>query len=503
MCICASTCCFSRLVAVKILTMTQTAEANSTIGQGLIERFYREARAVAALDHKNIIRVFDVERTRTGPFMVMEYIDGIDLDKYVMAHGPIEVNRAAEYIRQAAEGLHHAFEAGLIHRDVKPSNLFLDRAGVVRLLDLGLARFFVDSRKNHAVTEQFDSNAILGTVDYMAPEQAIDSSKVDIRADIYSLGCTLYFLLTGKPVFEAESLPQKMMAHQMREPPPLKASRSDVPEGLQRALGMMIAKKPENRFQAPAEVAEALREFAVPPPAAPDTARMPKNSARSFRLGLCPQPSAQKQIGTGTFPAGPANPGSDVDGSGQETPSNLEQTRRIRPPRKDVEIEVDQEPPRKSPAKLIAAVVAGLAILGGVAAAVMFSGGSKAEPSSQKSPDEKEQQPPKVVPKPPSPGPASLTPAEAAKKVGEKVTVQFVVASMGGKTFLYLNSRLDFVSKDNFAVVLSPRQQVGMWAKPTNEMVVGKTIRATGVVKVYKDATQLELADLKDLVILE
>ena len=125
---------------------------------------------------------------------------------------PVGAESCCRVHRQAAEGLQHAHEAGLVHRDIKPSNLLLDRQESVRLLDLGLARFLVDSRRNQGVTEQFDANVILGTVDYMAPEQAIDSSRVDIRADVYSLGCTLYFLLTGKPVFEADAFAQKMLA---------------------------------------------------------------------------------------------------------------------------------------------------------------------------------------------------------------------------------------------------------------------------------------------------
>ena len=281
-----------RLVAVKVLGVGASVSANGPPSQGNVERFYREAQAVAALDHKNIARVFDVDQARGAPFMVMEYLDGADLNRYVADHGPLEANRAADYVRQAAEGLQHAHEAGLVHRDIKPSNLILDRLGVVRVLDLGLARFLVDSRRNQGVTERFDSKVILGTADFMAPEQAVDSSRVDIRADIYSLGCTLYFLLTGKMVFESDVFAQKMMAHQMQQPIPIRKHSPHVPQALEAVVTRMMEKKPQNRYQTPAEVAAALAEFAAPRPGPPDTKSMPKLAANSFRLGLCPQPSA-------------------------------------------------------------------------------------------------------------------------------------------------------------------------------------------------------------------
>ncbi|MCE9567268.1 MAG: phosphate ABC transporter substrate-binding protein PstS [Planctomycetes bacterium] len=280
-----------RLVAVKVLGVSPTNSANASQSQGNIERFYREAQAVAALDHKNIARVFDVDQTRGAPFMVMEYLDGVDLSRYVVGHGALDANRAADYVRQAAEGLQHAHEAGLVHRDIKPSNLILDRAGVVKVLDLGLARFLVDSRRNQGVTERYDSKVILGTADFMAPEQAVDSSRVDIRADIYSLGCSLYFLLTGKMVFDTDIFAQKMMAHQMQQPVPIRKHSPQVPAELEAVVARMMEKKPQDRYQTPAEVAAALVEFSKPTPAPPDTKSMPKLAANSFRLGLCPQPT--------------------------------------------------------------------------------------------------------------------------------------------------------------------------------------------------------------------
>jgi phosphate ABC transporter phosphate-binding protein len=301
-----------RLVAVKVLL---TGGWDPEAIQGATERFHREARAVAALDHPNIARVFDVDSARGSPFMVMEYVDGVDLHRYVEAHGALEPNRAAHYAAQAADGLHHAHRAGLVHRDVKPSNLILDRAGTVRLLDLGLARFRVEAHKNRGVTERYDSKVVLGTADFMAPEQAVDSSRVDTRADVYSLGCTLYFLLTGKLVFDTDVLAQKMMAHQMRQPVPVRTHAPAVPEALEAVLARMMAKKPEDRFQTPGEAAAALREFAAPPPGPPLSKSMPKLAARSYRLGLCPVPAQPPAGGTASTVS------SVRQGSGQWTAS--------------------------------------------------------------------------------------------------------------------------------------------------------------------------------------
>src|SRR5262249_21157784 len=154
-------------------------------------RFYREAQATASLDHPHIVRAFDVEDNERGHMLIMEYVDGVSLQALVAEREPLCPVRAAHYIRQAALGLQAAHEKGIIHRDVKPANLLVDREGVVKLLDLGLALLADD--------ECVLTNGVLGTVDYLAPEQSMDSHNVDARADIYGLGATFYFLLTGKP----------------------------------------------------------------------------------------------------------------------------------------------------------------------------------------------------------------------------------------------------------------------------------------------------------------
>jgi len=169
-----------RRVAIKVLP---TAKSTNPAALG---RFYREARASGILDHPNLVKAHDVDEEKGLHFLVMEYIDGVSLQDLIGKTGPLPVERAAHYIKQAALGLEAAHESGLIHRDIKPSNILLDRSGTVKVLDLGLARFFNDP--NDLLTIKYDDKAVLGTADYVAPEQALNSHGADIRADIYSLG---------------------------------------------------------------------------------------------------------------------------------------------------------------------------------------------------------------------------------------------------------------------------------------------------------------------------
>src|SRR5438045_2689896 len=224
-----------RRVAVKVLPTAKAAEPSS------LERFYREARAVAALDHPNIVHAYDIDQDDNLHFLVMEYVDGANLQDMVNKSVTMAVNRASHYIRQAALGLENAHEAGLVHRDIKPGNILVDRAGVVKILDMGLARFFHD--EEDVLTKKFDDN-VLGTADYLAPEQALDSHDVDIRADIYSLGATFYFCLTGRTPFHEGSVAQKLIWHQTRQPKPIRSLRPDVPEELVAIVDKMMAKDP-------------------------------------------------------------------------------------------------------------------------------------------------------------------------------------------------------------------------------------------------------------------
>jgi serine/threonine protein kinase len=267
-----------RLVAIKVLPLAKVAQPSS------LARFYREARAAAALDHPNIVRAYDSDQEGDLHFLVMEYVDGPSLQQVVHKHGPLAVSRATHYIRQAALGLQHLHETGLVHRDIKPSNILVDRQGTVKILDLGLSRFFHDQRD--MLTRNLDDHSILGTADYLAPEQALDSHEVDIRADIYSLGATFYFLLTGRPLFQGKGLSQKLLSHQFKEPTPLRELRPEVPEELAAVIGRMMAKDPAARYPVPAAVVEALDPWTEQPVPPPPEEEMPRLCLAARRAAI-------------------------------------------------------------------------------------------------------------------------------------------------------------------------------------------------------------------------
>ncbi|MFO0934985.1 MAG: protein kinase [Gemmataceae bacterium] len=241
-------------VAMKLLPVRDSEDKT------VVSRFMREARAAAAVNHPNVVRAHDFDLAeKKFYYLIMDFVDGCSLHDLVKKLGPLEPHVAAHYILQAAHGLNHILECGLIHRDLKPSNLLLDRTGTIRILDLGLARFTNDEKDN--LTRQLQGKSILGTADYLAPEQAILSDNIDIRADIYSLGATLYFLLSGRAPFENQSVTQKLLAHQIREPDPL----VNVPDGLANICKKMMEKKPEDRYQSPLELIDALAEWTAEP----------------------------------------------------------------------------------------------------------------------------------------------------------------------------------------------------------------------------------------------
>jgi serine/threonine protein kinase len=243
-------------VAVKVLPPEKTADAAA------LERFHREARAAATLSHPNLVRAFDIDRDGDFSFIVMEYVRGHDLQRLVEQGGPFPVARAVACIRQAARGLQHFYENALVHRDIKPGNILLDQQGTIKILDMGLARFFRENQDK--LTQEQSGGRILGTADYMAPEQAINSHRANIQADLYSLGATFYFLLAGRPPFGEGSIAEKMLWHQLRNPPSLRTWREDVPAELEAVLLRMMAKEPEERFASPAEVLDALEPWDRP-----------------------------------------------------------------------------------------------------------------------------------------------------------------------------------------------------------------------------------------------
>ncbi len=238
-----------RKVAIKILIPGKNDDHKLAM-----DRFQREARSVAALDHPNIVRIFDVASHNRVPYLVMEYVEGETLQHTIDHNGPFPYSTATEYVAQAASGLQHAHEKGFVHRDIKPGNLIRDKTDTIKILDMGLAR---SASASDMLTAQLDNGAVLGTADFISPEQAINSPSVDIRADIYSLGATLFSLIVGKPPFDGNTT-QKLLQHQLRSAPSLGSVDAALPIGLSQVVEKMLAKKPAERYQTPAEVIAAL-----------------------------------------------------------------------------------------------------------------------------------------------------------------------------------------------------------------------------------------------------
>jgi serine/threonine protein kinase len=232
-----------RIVAIKMLPPSLARDRD------LLLRFRREVKVAARLSHPNLVAVLDADEDRGVQFMTMEYIEGSDLDRLVRGGGALPAEKALDYVIQAARGLEAAHSVGIVHRDIKPGNLMLDDAGRVRVLDLGLARLVEVSQQldQTTVTALTQPGMLMGTVDFMAPEQGMDSRQADHRADVYSLGCTLYYLLTTRPPFGGSTFLSRLMAHQEQSVPSLTASRPDVFEGLDMAFHRMMAKNPSER----------------------------------------------------------------------------------------------------------------------------------------------------------------------------------------------------------------------------------------------------------------
>jgi serine/threonine-protein kinase len=296
----------NRVVALKVMRKECLGNPKAIL------RFQREIRAAGVLNHPHIVRAFDADQIGGSYFIAMEYIDGDDLAKIVKDRGPLKVQQACEYIRQAAHGLQHAFERGLVHRDIKPANLLVTRAvasdrrrssgliprpnldarsssvmarradaypfGMVKILDMGLARC-TDPLTGRASTTLTQIGSVMGTPEFIAPEQARDSHSSDVRADLYSLGCTLYFLLTGHPPFPHGNLTDKLLAHQFDDPVPVDRARREayrlgkaapendydrrVPLAVAAILNKLLAKNPEDRYQTPIELAGAFEAIAA------------------------------------------------------------------------------------------------------------------------------------------------------------------------------------------------------------------------------------------------
>jgi serine/threonine-protein kinase len=250
-----------RLAAVKLIRKDWLASRNAVL------RFQREIQAVARLSHPHVVHAYDADRAGKTYYIAMEYVEGTDLETLVKGRGPLPVAQACAYMRQAALGLQHAHEHGLIHRDIKPANFMVASAtGLVKLLDLGLARL-QEGAGAEALAYLTRTGAVVGTLDYLSPEQVLASDAVDGRSDLYGLGCTLYRLLTGQVVFPGRTLNDKLVKRCREEAPPVEGLRPEVPPGLAAVVRRVLARQPPDRYQTAAEVAEALAPWAFPPPA--------------------------------------------------------------------------------------------------------------------------------------------------------------------------------------------------------------------------------------------
>ncbi len=247
-----------RTVAIKMLPPNVTKDASA------IARFEREVTAAAKLRHPNIVAADDADCANGVHFLVMEMVEGSDLSALVKKNGPFSIEKAVNYVLQAAKGLEFAHHEGVVHRDIKPANLLLDKKGTVKILDMGLARLNgdVDAPTQAELTS---TGTVMGTVDYMAPEQALDTKTADARADIYALGCSLYYLLTGKATYGGDTLMAKLLAHRDQPIPALRSIRQEVPEQLDVVFRKLVAKKVEDRYQSMTEVIAELERCTAGP----------------------------------------------------------------------------------------------------------------------------------------------------------------------------------------------------------------------------------------------
>jgi serine/threonine protein kinase len=274
-----------RVVAIKMLPQNVTKDTAA------IARFQREVEAAAKLEHPNIVAAHDADEAGGVHFLVMQCVEGSDLSALVKKNGPFPFDKAVNYILQAARGLEFAHGEGVVHRDIKPANLLLDKKGTVKILDMGLARINTgDDAATQA--ELTGTGAVLGTVDYMAPEQALSTKHADARADIYSLGCSLHYLITGKAAYDGDTLMAKLLAHREK---PIPSLGPNVSEQVQAVFEKMVAKKVEDRYQAMSEVVADLQECAVATSSAGKPQITSESSSDNANLSFLAEATAHTQ----------------------------------------------------------------------------------------------------------------------------------------------------------------------------------------------------------------
>ena len=263
-----------RIVAIKVIPF---------VGEDpdLQRRFRNEAQSAARLDHPNIARVFDVGSQDDWHYIVFEYISGTNIRDQVTRDGPHSIDDAIYYTCQLADAIHHASQRGIVHRDIKPSNVLISDDDQVKLVDMGLAR-----SDNFELSEDMTASGVtLGTFDYISPEQARDPRDADVRSDIYSLGCTLYFMLTGRPPYPGGTMLQKLLSHGNSPPPDPRVLRAEVSEDLTAIIHKMLAKSPEQRYQTARDLIADLKELATR-----------ENLTRAETLGVVPAPAPSTSL---------------------------------------------------------------------------------------------------------------------------------------------------------------------------------------------------------------
>lgn len=371
-----------RVVALKVV---RSALLKNDIA---LKRFQREVRAAARLNHPNIVRVFDADQVGDRHFLVMEYIAGIDLAKMVKDRGPLPIAMACSVVRQAALGLQHAHDLGFIHRDIKPSNLLIAAdtknqytvRSAVKILDMGLARVqSEDGAGDHISTELTRTGTVIGTPDFMSPEQAKNSSAVDHRSDLYSLGCTFYFLLTGEAPFTVGNPLEKLLQHQMDPPRPIQLVRLDVPPEVATIVHTLLAKRPDDRFQSGAALAHALERWVT----------NTRNSSVHPALVL---PAEAVDPASATLETVPHDPFDFGTQAAAATPEEIDRRQQTPRPIK--------RKPQRSPWPLVVAAVLAVVLVGGaIAVGVAYANRKKTDDTSPGNHEPPKQDQPKLAPK--------------------------------------------------------------------------------------------------------
>jgi serine/threonine protein kinase len=493
----------NRHVAIKVLPKDKLSDPSS------VERFYREARAAAKLDHPNIVRAFDIDRDGETHFIVMEYLDASSLQDIVSRHGPLDLPRAANYIRQVALGLQHAHEAGLVHRDIKPGNLLVDRVGTVKILDLGLARI-LEARKDN-LTEKYDDGGTLGTADYLAPEQALGGKvPLTIRADIYSLGATYFFLLTGRAPFQDGTLTQKLLWHQIRKIQSVADFRTDVPPEIAGIIEKMLAKAPEERYETPQAVADALAPWCEKPVDPPPVQWMPKRSLAALKPGA----QGDAPVLPAVAPRSPVPRSAPISRPSNSTPSPAKSlpasaALKITAPRSHRDSD-RRRPRRKSAdagkAKMIAAIVGGSVLSLSIIFGLVWAFTRKSDLHDSTYPPPVGTQTPSYPPSPATAtAPGVIRPENAENYFEKQVTVEMKVAKTGRANTtarFFLNSKTDLSAMDNLTITFTADVFDQFKARGMTDLdsyFLSKTIRVTGTVSRYSGRYQIQVHDANQI----